>query len=613
MNMSSNTRRHGFGRLKHDSLIAALIFLTTLLIFWFSPVYQVTDSKYSMMVTESLLKHHTFALDNYAVPRLAPVEREDYTMDGDIYQLELTRGRIFYFFPPGSSVLSLPYVALMNAFGISAVNADGTYSHLGEMRIETSLAAILMAALAALFFYTSRLVLPLSWSVIIAQGGALGTQVWSTASRALWSHTWLILLLGVVVYQLLAQEACKRRMNPVLMASLLSWMYFVRPSASVTIIALSIYLLLYHRKLFIPYAATGAVWFAGLAFYSWHNFGHLLPSYYRANRLRLWWFKVALPGNLISPARGLLIYVPVLLFVGFLLVRYRRSVATPRLMWLALLIVAGNMIVISLFPHWWGGAGFGPRFSTDIVPWFVLLAILGVQAMLSWRAEHRSETSRLKWSAQLATGAILLACSIFINARGATAAQTWLWNTQPTDPDTMHVDVAGMERKLWDWRQPQFLAGLVPPSPPEIFPTLESRIDFKSKEANKYVWYGWSGPEENGRWTDGTEAALVFTLNEVKDMTLQIRLGPALTPGKVLQQRMYVVLNGQQIDALLFNEPKAYEFSVLLPKNVLQQKNSLIFKLPDAVSPSSMKLGDDQRVLGVSVEWMQFETQPAGQ
>lgn len=605
----SNKGAQEFKRSRLDHLVGAIIFLTTLLIFWFSPVYQVTDSKYSMMVSESLLKHRTFALDNYAVPRLAPVEREDYTMDGDIYQLELARGHIFYFFPAGSSVLSLPYVALMNAFGISAVNADGTYSHLGEMRIETSLAAMLMAALAALFFYTSRLVLPLSWSVVIALGGALGTQVWSTASRALWSHTWLILLLGVVVYQLLRQEARERRMNPVLMASLLSWMYFVRPSASVTIIALSIYLFLYYRKLFLPYAVTGAVWLIGLVAYSWHNFGHLLPSYYRANRLRLWWFKVALPGNFISPARGLLVYVPVLLFVVYLLVRYRIELATRRLTWLALLIVAGNMLVISLFPHWWGGAGFGPRFSTDIVPWFVLLAILGVQAMLRWRDEHGAETSRVRWSAQLATGAILLACSIFINARGAIAAQTWLWNTQPTDPDTMHVDVAGMERKLWDWRQPQFLAGLVPPSPPKIYPQLESRIDFRSKEANKYVWYGWSGPEENGRWTDGNEAALVFTLNEVRDMTLQMRLGPALTPGKVLQQRMYVLLNGQQVDALVFNESKEYEFSVFLPGNILREKNSLVFKLPDAASPSSLKLSDDQRLLGVSVEWMQFEAQ----
>jgi len=44
-----------------------------------------------------------------------------------------------------------------------------------------------MAGLAVIFFYTSRLVLPLTWSIVIALGGALGTQIFSTASRVLWT------------------------------------------------------------------------------------------------------------------------------------------------------------------------------------------------------------------------------------------------------------------------------------------------------------------------------------------------------------------------------------------------------------------------------------------
>src|SRR2546423_12219416 len=59
-------------------------------------------------------------------------------------QLELHDGHIYYFFPPGSSLLSLPYVALLNACGVSVANADGTYNQRGETIIQASLAALLM-------------------------------------------------------------------------------------------------------------------------------------------------------------------------------------------------------------------------------------------------------------------------------------------------------------------------------------------------------------------------------------------------------------------------------------------------------------------------------------
>src|SRR5215813_8979678 len=93
---------------RSDFLTAALLFTSVLLIFWLSPVHQVTDSHYSMLLSEALLKHHTFALDTFNLPRLEPnvSTRDYYVMNGDIWQLELAGGHIYYYFPPGSSVLS---------------------------------------------------------------------------------------------------------------------------------------------------------------------------------------------------------------------------------------------------------------------------------------------------------------------------------------------------------------------------------------------------------------------------------------------------------------------------------------------------------------------------
>jgi hypothetical protein len=443
-------------RLSRDALAALLIFVAALSIFLISRIHQVADSKYSMMASQSLLDHGSFALDDYALPRHEPEWRGYYLSNGPVYQLEISRGHLFYHLPPGSLVLSAPFVAALNLFGVSAVNPDGTYDPRGEVMIEAGLAALLMAVLASIFFYTARLMLPAGWSVILTLGGALGTQVYSTASRALWSDTWGILLLGIVILLLLRGETGKRDFNAVVLASLLSWMYFARPTFSVHIFAVSFYLFIHHRRIFLRYALTGAAWFALFVFYSWTHFGQVLPSYYSASRLEFDSFCVALAGHLISPSRGLLVFVPSLLFVAYLLARYRRQLAYRRLVWLSLSIITGHLLAISSFNHWWGGHSFGPRFTTGLVPWFMLLAILGVSAQLKRREERAETKNRARWRAEFACGVVLLFISLFINTRGATSHATWLWNTRPLEID-QHPE------RLWDWRQPQFLAGILPP------------------------------------------------------------------------------------------------------------------------------------------------------
>ncbi len=439
--------------IKLELIIAAMIFAVTFLTFWSSRVYQLADSHYSMLLSQSILQHGSFTLDYYAIPPLNPVRRRwGYISNGEIYQLELMGGHIYYYYPPGNSVLSIPYVAVMNALGISAANDDGTYAWQGELRIQRGLAAVLMASLAVLFFFTSRILLSNRWSALIAMGSVLGTQVWSTASRAMWDHTWYIFLLAVVVLMLLAQEAGRRPLNPILTASLLSWMYFVRPTASLPILATTVYILIYHSRIFIWYATTGAVWLAGFVLYSWYHFRQPLPSYYHLiNYLTFDTFWMALAGNLVSPARGLIVYVPVLIFVAYLSLRYSREIVFSRLAVLSTGVIVAHLIAISGFPVWWGGFCYGARYTTDLIPWFVLLAILGIKASLEWHEKHATSLALFRWRLQLAIGGTLLALSIVINARGANSTATALWNVLPASVDE-HPS------RVWDWRHPQFLA-----------------------------------------------------------------------------------------------------------------------------------------------------------
>lgn len=580
-----------------------MIFGLTLFIFLISPVRHATDSAHSMLLSQSLLERGSFRLDDYGIPRHQPEWDRHYFKNGDIYQVEVWDGHLYYHLPPGSSILSVPFVAVLNLFGLSAADSDGVYNHRKEVMIEGIVAALLMALLASLFFYTARLMLPTKWSVIVTLGGALGTQVYSTASRVLWSHTWGILLLGIVVFLLLRHEIQKRDLSPVVLASLLSWMYFVRPTFAVHIFAISVYLIIFHRHLFVRYAATGALWLTGFVIYSWSHFGQLLPSYYRAGRLEFDSFPVALAGNLISPARGLLIYVPTILFVIYLLVRYRHRLIYRRLVWLSLIIIAGHLVIISGFWQWWGGHCFGARFTTDLIPWFVLLGILGLRAMLAWRDERAVNSlaagSLLSRRVEIALGSALLVLSVFINTLGATSNATWLWN-RPRD----------IETRLWDWRQPQFLAGYLPMTPPKEFPSLEtSRIDFTAPEAEKYLWHGWSGPESDARWSDGHRAALIFASPSPEASLLRIEMIPFLVPGTLDEQRVNVSLNNQRLLTLTLREPVYQVHSITLPREIIRERNVLQFEFPGAASPLESGVGDDDRELSVKVKWIEIEPQ----
>ena len=135
--------------------------------------------------------------------------------------------------------------------------------------------------------------------------------------------------------------------------------------------------------------------------------------------------------------------MPATLFVLYLTARYRKHMAYSRLAVLAFAQVIALAILICTNKSWTAGYCYGPRYFTDAIPWFVLLAILGLDAMRRARpaSHHRIE---------IAAAIFLLALSIAINARGAWSSAAMDWN-----PVERHG--------IFDWRYPQFMAGLIAP------------------------------------------------------------------------------------------------------------------------------------------------------
>ena len=577
--------------LKSDRVLSAAVLIVAFVVFWISPVQQITDSTYSTLLSQSLLKFHSFALDHYAI---SDAEVQEHT------QLQKVGGHIYYYAPAGGPVLSTPFVAVMNAFNLNAANPDGTYRRRGDIEMQAILAPLLMACLASIFFLSARLILPAGWSVLIALSGAFGTQVWSTASRALWSHTWEILLLGVAIWMLLAAEAGKHKLRPVLLATVLSWAYFSRPTATVPIIVISCYMLLTRRRLFWSYALTGSIWALLFGVYSWVHFRHFLPSYYREQIVfsNPW---LILRGNLFSPSRGLFVYVPVILFVFYLVIRFWKDIEIPRLAWVALFVVLGHLMILTSLQTWWGGGCYGARLTTDLVPWFVLLSILGVSALLRWRKRASTNWWKPTLSVPLFLGAILLLASVFTNGRGAIARETanwenWRWQKSAVERDTS---------AFWNWRYPQFLAGLIHPPLPDTFPLTEAPIEFGSVDSSKHLWYGWSGPETPTRWTDGNEAAVIFRLPTESDLLIEMTLAP-FVGDKLEQQRLSVYFNGQMAGTFNLVGAETRVVSVQVPRALLRDNNVLLFSLPDASSPRAVGLGDDERLLGLKVTRIAF-------
>lgn len=424
-----------------DHLLAAGIVVICVVVLLFSTVRNAGDSRYTLVVSETLLQHGTVHLDRYFDGRNGgPV----WPMS---YHVRAASGHVDDVFPPGTSLLSMPFVAVFHLFG-SRMVVDGAY------RIEVAafqqhlIATLLMAGLAVVLFAAARSLLSSWLAAGLVLATVFGSQIWSVASRGLWSHTWGIFLLGCALCLATRFEASgrTRSVRPVLLATLLSWSFFCRPTFAIAIVAVTLWMAGRNRRAFLAYAVTGGLWFCLFLTFSRVVYGELLPFYYQPGRISFAHFREAFLGNLISPSRGMLVYSPVLIVVVALASRHAwRS----RLRWLCCAAVGGivtHLIVVSGFPHWWAGHSYGPRLLTDLVPWWFVIAVAGCDG---WNSLAQADQRRTG-AAWPAITAALLGLSVLINGLGAVSGSSSRWSVHPVDID-QHPE------RLWDWTDPPFL------------------------------------------------------------------------------------------------------------------------------------------------------------
>jgi len=338
-------------------------------------------------------------------------------------------------------LLSLPAVLLFNAVGLNIAPSRGPYRYnlRNELRMQTIITTGLCAITIWVIFDAACHFLPFPWSLAITLGAAFGTPIWSSASRSLWPQTWAVLLTAAAIWILLTGSV-----RPVLLGTLLAWSCLARPQVIPDVAIITGYTLLrYGRRFLWRYVAAGLCWTIPVCALMLFFTGSAFSAYYNPAMLdfpRDFWRR--LYGVLLSPSRGLFVFSPITLLPLYLTIRYWKVLPDRHLATLALVVIGMHLVMVSSWAVWWGGASYGPRLLLEVVPWFVLLAILGVSSFVQ-------DSSLAFWrrSMTVSISVLALLVSIATNAPGALVRNSIDW--KHLDPDHLQV--------LWDWNDPQFL------------------------------------------------------------------------------------------------------------------------------------------------------------
>lgn len=445
-------------------LLALFVFFTHAL----SPVSQPYDSRWTIHTATSLIHQGNFDLDEY-LPLLEAdgfYHIECVFPDGSRIRriqnaTDCAGGHLYHFYPLGVPLMIAPIVAGME-FGTHALQPGlGTWGErhlrsdihkvffhgdlIGSSRmVELLIASLLIALTTGLLYGMARDWLARGPAVLLALLFAFGSPAWSVGSRSLWMHGFSMLLLTLGL--LLLRIGRKRGILPwVAAGAVFSFAVFVRPTNIVPLATVGLWILWQHRRQtgwFVLGGAPVFLLFAGIHLALYHA---VIPAYsqiHRADESGLSFgphVPEALLGNLISPSRGLLVYLPLVLFSGWGLWLWWRSRENRDWAVLLFAIFGAHYLLISFYEDWYGGHGYGPRYFADIAP--LLLLPLAACLGKAWPP---------RWAIPFAFCAVI---SVFMHSQGAWCEPCMRWDREPQE-------IRESTWRIWDWKDPMFLRGI---------------------------------------------------------------------------------------------------------------------------------------------------------
>ncbi len=318
------------------------------------------------------------------------------------------------------------------------------------------LSASLIAALSGvILFLAFRKVCSPGVSLLLALIYGLTSSTWSISSQALWRHGFTELSFAILLWGLLPGKGSGRR-------ALWCGVALAGAGANglpnvVVVLAVVAYFARQDKREFLRFFAPLVLVGSLVLGYNYFYFGRLFGGYpsvvvHSGGATHL--FKAAPPwegalGLLLSPGRGLLIYMPwtVLALWGM-----GRAWKQNLHGWERYLIVGiiGVFLEHSLMGTWWGGWSFGPRYLADVLP-FLVFFLIPVWPRIQARWVLRG--------AMVAS----LAAALWIQILGAFYYPKGEWDGLP-------VNVDQNPHRLWDLGDnPIRRAWFAGPAKPDLF------------------------------------------------------------------------------------------------------------------------------------------------
>jgi hypothetical protein len=133
--------------------------------------------------------------------------------------------------------------------------------------------------------------------------------------------------------------------------------------------------------------------------------------------------------------------------------------------------------------------------------------------------------------------------------------------------------------------------------------SIGNKINFGADGNSKaFKVSGWSDAEAKHSWTNGVVSVLVMRLPaRTKPISLKMKLAGLTKDPEVPSQPVEVYVNDQKIADWDVRE-LAMEYTAPIPPSITKDEGllTITLKIPKAVSPKSLGIGEDSRLLGLA-------------
>ena len=312
------------------------------------------DTWPAAMLPFAILKDRTLYLDMFAG------YFESLTINS--HMVVFLDGHYFSFYPIVIPVLItplylIPYLLLNSLhYPMDMLN---TSFYLIVFILEKSFASLIAASSVVFCFMAWRELMRKEIVYFCTAIFALATNTWSTSAQALWQQGMAELILSMLIYLVVMNEKNRSDRRIVCMGVLSGLFIFNRPSDSLLLLPLLIYVVSLSAKEILYY--VGPMLCSGLPFlvYNVHYFKNVFGGY--GDLLSEFTLSPtvfsSLSGLLLSPSRGLLVYSPILILslFGYGKIAGIKSERLKRFFYVAGFSILLQIGVYSCFRVWWGG------------------------------------------------------------------------------------------------------------------------------------------------------------------------------------------------------------------------------------------------------------------